>query len=229
MRSKSLSPSPITPWRRSRLPLVAYPALLCLACLTSYVSAGQAGAASHHPPLQPGGTGLDAGPADDPNHRPGHGPHRPPAHPATADASSPHDAHHARATRLADQHLPASAHVARAEAPDHADHADHPVRANLPTASVILVLVPLIGVVLGVGLYAALRSLGALNVPGTEPAAGGAAPSWRTREQRYDPPSNLAERVTSMRPGCLVAIMVATGVWILGWLIVLAIGLSLLS
>jgi hypothetical protein len=93
---------------------------------------------------------------------------------------------------------------------------------------VILVLIPLVGVVLGIGLYAALRSMGALNVLGSEPVTGGAR-SPRLGRERYDPPSTLAERVTSVRPGCLVAIIVATGVWILAWLIALAVGLSLLS
>ncbi|MDQ4096939.1 MAG: hypothetical protein M3144_03590, partial [Actinomycetota bacterium] len=129
------------------------------------------------------------------------------------------------ASRVADQHLPAAAHDADADVPDHAYH---PLQRPLPPPSVILVLVPLIGVVLGVGLYAALRSLGALNVPGSEPAVGGTTPSWRARPH-YDTPNTLSERIAGVRPGCLVAVMVATGVWILGWLIVLAIGLNLLS
>lgn len=109
----------------------------------------------------------------------------------------------------------------------------------------ILVLIPLAGIMLGLGLWAALRSFGALNLPGADSSSGRArgAPwtSRQPREQREPAPrawgpssesygtTGIRERIESLPQGCLLAVIITAGVWILGWLIVLVVGLSYLS
>ena len=90
----------------------------------------------------------------------------------------------------------------------------------------ILLLIPVAGLLLGLGLWAAFRGMGALNVLGVE----GSGPMRRDRAYRDRPrPTSIREWFLQIRPGCLVAVIVAAGVWVLGWLIVLIIGLSYLS
>lgn len=106
----------------------------------------------------------------------------------------------------------------------------------------ILLLIPLVGIVLGVAAYLGLRAAGVFNVLGAEPG-----PRRRGREEResgvrpsdvrgmgiswprfgYGP--NLFDRTEGAPRGCLYAIIGVTAVWILGWLVVLIIGLSILS
>lgn len=86
----------------------------------------------------------------------------------------------------------------------------------------ILLLIPVAGIVLGVAAWAVLRGMGALNVLGVE----GRVPA-ETRQRRE--PSNLRERVEDIPQGCLIAVIVVTGLWVLGWLVVLIVGLSVLS
>ena len=86
----------------------------------------------------------------------------------------------------------------------------------------ILLLIPLAGIVLGVALWGVLRGMGALNVLGVE----GRVPQ-QTRERREA--TNLRERIEDIPQGCLIAVIAVTGLWILGWLVVLIIGLSVLS
>jgi hypothetical protein len=99
---------------------------------------------------------------------------------------------------------------------------------------VILLLVPLVGAVLGVGLYLVLRAAGVLNVLGSEPAprssrstreTWGAARARRDRSERV----TLLDRVDIVPHGCLYGIIAITAIWIIGWLVVLIFGLSLLS
>lgn len=90
----------------------------------------------------------------------------------------------------------------------------------------ILVLIPLAGIVLGAVLWVAMRGMGAFNVLGTESG------SYTTRSERVrDRPvaTNLRERIEYMPRGCVLSVLVACGVWVLGWLIVLIVGLSLLA
>src|SRR5205085_2658193 len=96
-------------------------------------------------------------------------PHHPAAHPA-----APPD--HADDEGDSDEHLPGPAADA-ADIPDHASH--QPVNAALQLPSVILVLVPLAGVVLGIGLYLALRAAGVLNILGAD-AGSRESRSWPT-------------------------------------------------
>ena len=88
----------------------------------------------------------------------------------------------------------------------------------------ILVLVPLLGVVVGLVLYAALRATGAFGV-----FAGSEASSTVSRSRASDASSSLGERIRGVSPGCLIAVIAAAAVWILGWFIVLAVGLNLLT
>ena len=86
----------------------------------------------------------------------------------------------------------------------------------------ILLLVPVLCAGAGLALYAGLRATGAFGtVAGTSP------PPARTYTSA--PPSGLAERIQAIPSGWLVAVIALCGVWILGWLIVLAVGLNLLS
>ena len=100
-----------------------------------------------------------------------------------------------------------------------------------------LLLIPLAGVVLGVAAYLGLRAAGVFNVLGGEPEP------WRpTREAKRPHPAgptsswprfgygvSLTERAEQAPRGCLYAIIGVTAVWILGWLVVLVIGLNILS
>jgi hypothetical protein len=108
---------------------------------------------------------------------------------------------------------------------------------------VTLLLIPLVGIVLGVLAYLGLRAAGVFNVLGAEPAPWRAAPERAPRRERtarrerdtliswprfgYGP--GLTERFESAPRGCLYAIIGVTAIWILGWLVLLVVGLSLLS
>ena len=90
----------------------------------------------------------------------------------------------------------------------------------------ILLLIPVAAVFLGLGLWAVTRGLGALNVPGVdayEPLTRRQARAERPR------PTSVREWFTSIPSGWLVGVIVVCGVWIVGWLVVLIIGLSFLS
>lgn len=99
----------------------------------------------------------------------------------------------------------------------------------------ILILIPVAGIVLGVGLWVALRGLGALNMPGSEPG-----PSRPERRERPMPTATTSYYYGESSSGfrgwldnipqwALLTVIGLSGVWILGWLIVLIIGLSMLS
>lgn len=102
----------------------------------------------------------------------------------------------------------------------------------------ILILIPLVAAGLGIGLWVALRGVGALNFPGTEPSSSRSSsassswsdspPRWRDRESR-SAPGSLGERIDQVPRGCLIGVIAAAGVWILAWLVLLVVGLSLLS
>ena len=100
-----------------------------------------------------------------------------------------------------------------------------------------LLLIPLAGIVLGVAAYLGLRAAGVFDVLGADPEP------WRARRERrpgqereprtlwprYGFGPNLTERVEEAPRGCLYAIIGVTAIWVLGWLVVLVIGLSILS
>ncbi|MFN2506843.1 MAG: hypothetical protein ABR540_21960 [Acidimicrobiales bacterium] len=86
----------------------------------------------------------------------------------------------------------------------------------------ILVLVPVLCAVAGLVLYAGLRVTGAFGIVGDSDRGDG----WRA-SSRGD--LTLRERVNEIPPGWLLAVIVVASLWILGWLIVLGIGLNLLS
>ena len=91
----------------------------------------------------------------------------------------------------------------------------------------ILLLIPVAGIFLGLGLWAAFRGLGALNVLGAD--SGGSGRGTRAARYERERPASVREWLAQIRPGCLVAVISVAAVWILGWLIVLIIGLSFLS
>jgi hypothetical protein len=106
---------------------------------------------------------------------------------------------------------------------------------------VILLLIPVAGLLLGVGLWLGMRSLNTLNVPGGEPSTYLPPSQWdpqpaQPQSRQYVPPSTLStgettwrDRAASIPHGWLIGVVVVCGLWILGWLILLIVGLSLLS
>ena len=86
----------------------------------------------------------------------------------------------------------------------------------------ILILVPLLGIVVGLLLYGGLRVTGAFGTLGD---VGRQQDGWRERTRGL----SLRERAEEIPRGCLLAVVVAAAVWVLGWLIVLVIGLNLLG
>jgi hypothetical protein len=107
---------------------------------------------------------------------------------------------------------------------------------------VILFLIPLGGIVLGLVLWIGLRGLGALSMGGGTGTrserstwrerrgdghgAGFSLPSLRSGGTTAQGVRDWADRIPT---GCLIAVIAATGVWILGWLIFLIFGLNFLS
>lgn len=90
----------------------------------------------------------------------------------------------------------------------------------------ILLLVPVFCVMAGLALYVALRATGAFGMLGGEGQRSDSATSWSSGSAS---PSTLKERVQAVPPGCLLAIAVTAALWIIGWLVVLVVGLSILA
>jgi hypothetical protein len=86
----------------------------------------------------------------------------------------------------------------------------------------ILLLVPVLCAAVGLVLYGAMRATGAF---GSLDSGGGSARSAPVRSE----PVGIRERISDLSPGCLIAVVATAGVWIVGWLIVLAVGLNLLT
>ena len=105
----------------------------------------------------------------------------------------------------------------------------------------ILLLIPVAGVVLGLGLWVALRGLGMPSMGIDRPDRGSRADRRDRRESgegfTWRPASfttssgggGLREWADRMPAGCLIAVIAVTGLWVLGWLIFLIFGLNLLS
>jgi len=102
---------------------------------------------------------------------------------------------------------------------------------------VILLLIPFGGVVLGVALWLSLRGLGALDMGAERPVRVSFRERRESRGSRergapfsFRPaPEGVREWADRIPQGCLIAVIVATAVWLLGWLIFLIYGLNLLS
>jgi hypothetical protein len=108
---------------------------------------------------------------------------------------------------------------------------------------VTLLLIPLAGIVLGVLAYLGLRASGVFNVLGAEPETRRGGRERGSRRERtavhdrgtliswprfgYGPA--LTDRFEGAPRGCLYAIIAVTAIWILGWLVLLVVGLSILS
>ena len=98
----------------------------------------------------------------------------------------------------------------------------------------ILLLIPVAAVVIGAGLWVGLRGWGALSLGVDRPERV----TWRDRRAGREGRAPFSVRPDSeglrewsdrLPAGCLIAVIVASGVWVLGWLIVLIFGLNLLS
>ena len=105
-------------------------------------------------------------------------------------------------------------------------------------APMILLLIPVAGIVLGLGLWVGLRGLGMPSMGIDRPQRGDRARGRDSGEGfTWRPPSfstssgggGLREWADRMPAGCLIAVIAVTGLWIVGWLIFLIFGLNLLS
>lgn len=98
---------------------------------------------------------------------------------------------------------------------------------------IVALLIPVVAIGLGVGLWFLLRGVDALNVPGAEPAAssyrGGYGSGYGGGSWSASRGGSVRERIDALPAGCLIGVIVVAGLWILGWVIVLIVGLSFLS
>ncbi|MFP5320032.1 MAG: hypothetical protein ACLGI2_17290 [Acidimicrobiia bacterium] len=94
---------------------------------------------------------------------------------------------------------------------------------------IVALLIPLVAVALGVGLWFLLRGVGAFNVPGADPGAGYGGGGYRPSTWEASRGGSVRERIDALPQGCLIGVIVVSGLWILGWVIALFIGLSLLT
>ena len=102
-----------------------------------------------------------------------------------------------------------------------------------------VVLVVIVCVLLAVGLYVGLMSSGIIPSPERAKPVdlGGGRPSYRTfgGDQDRDAGSGLFgifPRVPHLRElpqGCLLALIVAAGLWFIGWTVLLVLAVSLLG
>ncbi|MDQ3978529.1 MAG: hypothetical protein M3314_03125 [Actinomycetota bacterium] len=94
----------------------------------------------------------------------------------------------------------------------------------------ILLLVPVLCAVVGLILYAALRATGAFGeFAGSLGSGSGSGSGSGRTTYRSSAPSGFRERLQEIPSGWFIAVIAVSGVWILGWLIVLAVGLNLLT
>ncbi|HEX6595738.1 MAG TPA: hypothetical protein VF045_02310 [Acidimicrobiales bacterium] len=98
----------------------------------------------------------------------------------------------------------------------------------------VALLIPLVGIAVGLGLWALLRGVNAFNVPDADPSGsyGGGGGRVATRSSGTWAESrggSVRERIDALPQGCLIGVIVVAALWILGWIVVLLIGLSLLS
>lgn len=98
---------------------------------------------------------------------------------------------------------------------------------------IVALLIPIVGVAVGLGLWAVMRGMNALDIPSADPGGGyGGGGRSTTRggstwsESRG---GSFRERIDALPQGCLIGVVVLAGVWIVGWIVVLLIGLSLLG
>jgi amino acid transporter len=91
---------------------------------------------------------------------------------------------------------------------------------------VILLLVPVFCAVAGVAVYGVLRLTGVLDFAslGTTPQVR--EPGWRPWRSEA---TTFRDRIEEIPRGVLLGVIIAAGAWILGWVVVLIVGLSLLA
>lgn len=93
---------------------------------------------------------------------------------------------------------------------------------------IVALLIPFAAAALGVGLWFLLRGVGALNVPSADPGTGYGG-GYRASTWQESRGGSFRERIDALPQGCLIAVIVVAGLWILGWGVALIIGLSLLT
>ena len=86
---------------------------------------------------------------------------------------------------------------------------------------IVLLIILLVATVGGVAAYVVMQYAG---VDSRVPSAGGFQSGFIERRG-----GNVAERIANTPSGCLVAVMIAAGVWIALWLVVLILGLRVLT
>ena len=97
----------------------------------------------------------------------------------------------------------------------------------------MLLLVPVLCALAALAVYGGLRLMGVFpTISGLEPEPGprSFAPPGRPSGQRSSSgASGLWGRAEEIPRGWLMAVIVVSAVWIVGWLVVLAVGLHLLT
>ena len=97
----------------------------------------------------------------------------------------------------------------------------------------ILILVPLVCALVGGVLYLAMRATGAFGVYSGSPASSAStrsATSYSYGSGNWSSsPSTWRERISEIPSGWLIGIIAVCGVWIVAWLVVLAVGLNVLT
>jgi hypothetical protein len=90
----------------------------------------------------------------------------------------------------------------------------------------ILLLVPVVCALAGLAIYGVLKLTGVFEFPGVESRPAVREPGWRPWRSEA---TGFRARVDEIPRGCLLGVIIAVGVWIVGWLVVLVLGLHLLG
>lgn len=86
---------------------------------------------------------------------------------------------------------------------------------------IVLLIILVVATVGGVAAYVVMQYVG---VESRVPSSSGFHSGFIERRG-----GNVAERIANTPSGCLVAVLIAAGVWIALWLVVLVLGLRVLS
>jgi hypothetical protein len=86
---------------------------------------------------------------------------------------------------------------------------------------IVLLIILVVATAGGVAAYVVMQYVG---VDSRVPSAGGFQSGFIERQG-----GNVAERIANTPSGCLVAVLIAAGVWIALWLVVLILGLRVLT
>ncbi len=89
----------------------------------------------------------------------------------------------------------------------------------------LLLLVPVLCALAGLAIYGGLRLTGVFEIPGASERPPPREP-WRPWKSEA---TGLRERINEIPRGWLLGITITCGVWIVGWVLILAVGLHLLT